>query len=105
MQGKSCFFIGHREAPEDIASTLASEVRRHITELGVTEFVVGHYGRFDSMATGGHRRQKEVSAYPPPAADPVPSSRGTGGSAGGLRWNLLPTQHGERAPPLCHRPS
>ena len=50
MQGRSCFFIGHREAPEDIASTLASEVRRHITELGVTEFIVGHYGRFDSMA-------------------------------------------------------
>ena len=50
MQGRSCFFIGHREAPEDIAAYLASEVRRHITELGVTEFVVGHYGRFDSMA-------------------------------------------------------
>ena len=50
MQGKSCFFIGHREAPEDIAANLASEVRRHITELGVTEFIVGHYGRFDSMA-------------------------------------------------------
>ena len=50
MQGRSCFFIGHREAPEDIASTLASEVRRHITELGVTEFIVGHYGRFDSMS-------------------------------------------------------
>ena len=50
MQGRSCFFIGHREAPEDIAANLASEVRRHITELGVTEFVVGHYGRFDSMA-------------------------------------------------------
>ena len=50
MQGRSCFFIGHREAPEDIAANLASEVRRHITELGVTEFIVGHYGRFDSMA-------------------------------------------------------
>ena len=50
MQGKSCFFIGHREAPEDVAADLASEVRRHITELGVTEFIVGHYGRFDSMA-------------------------------------------------------
>ena len=50
MQGRSCFFIGHREAPEDVAADLASEVRRHITELGVTEFIVGHYGRFDSMA-------------------------------------------------------
>ena len=50
MQGKSCFFIGHREAPEDVATDLASEVRRHITELGVSEFIVGHYGRFDSMA-------------------------------------------------------
>ena len=50
MQGRSCFFIGHREAPEDIAANLASEVCRHITELGVTEFIVGHYGGFDSMA-------------------------------------------------------
>ena len=50
MQGRSCFFIGHREAPRDVATDLASEVRRHITELGVREFIVGHYGRFDSMA-------------------------------------------------------
>ncbi len=27
MQGKSHFFIGHREAPEDIAADLASAVR------------------------------------------------------------------------------
>lgn len=50
MQGKSHFFIGHREALEDIAADLASEVRRLITELGVTEFIVSNYGRYDSMA-------------------------------------------------------
>jgi len=29
---------------------LSAEVERHITEYGVTEFVVGRYGRFDGMA-------------------------------------------------------
>ena len=51
MEGKSCFFIGHREAPETISAALAAEVRRHITELNVTEFVVRHYGRFDATAS------------------------------------------------------
>lgn len=44
MLGKSCFFIGYWEAPEDIAANLTSEVCRHITKLGVSDFVVGHYG-------------------------------------------------------------
>ncbi|MBQ7896115.1 MAG: hypothetical protein IJ364_06125 [Oscillospiraceae bacterium] len=46
---KSCFFIGHREAPESLAETLAEAIERHITELGVLEFVVGGYGAFDRM--------------------------------------------------------
>ena len=48
--GKSCFFIGHRDAPEAIYPQLLAEVERHIAELGVTEFIVGHYGRFDRLA-------------------------------------------------------
>ena len=46
---KSCFFIGHREAPESLAETLAEAIEKHITELGVLEFVVGGYGAFDRM--------------------------------------------------------
>lgn len=42
---KTCFFIGHRETGERILPALAQEIERHVTEYGVTEFVVGHYGR------------------------------------------------------------
>ena len=46
---KTCFFIGHREAPESLAPLLAESIEQHITELGVMEFVVGGYGAFDRM--------------------------------------------------------
>ena len=46
----TCFFIGHREAPDNLLPQLSAEVERHITELGTTDFVVGGYGRFDSLA-------------------------------------------------------
>lgn len=49
MQKKTCFFIGHREAPDSILPTLIDEVERHITEYGVNSFVVGHYGQFDAL--------------------------------------------------------
>lgn len=55
----SCFFIGHRDAPERLRPLLDEAVKRHITEYGVTEFAVGHYGRFDYMAMGAVRRAKE----------------------------------------------
>lgn len=47
---KTCFFIGHRDAPENLLPLVAAEVERHITEYGVTDFVVGGYGNFDSLA-------------------------------------------------------
>lgn len=47
---KSCFFIGHRDTPADILPVLQETIRHHITELGVTEFIVGNYGSFDRMA-------------------------------------------------------
>ena len=47
---KSCFFIGHREASEEIFSALAEAVEHHIVDYGVTEFIVGNYGGFDRMA-------------------------------------------------------
>ena len=47
---KICFFIGHRETDERIYPVLKECVERHITEYGVTEFVVGQYGGFDRLA-------------------------------------------------------
>ena len=50
MAIKTCFFIGHREATEEIYPLPAKEVERHGAELGVEESVVGQYGAFDRMA-------------------------------------------------------
>ena len=50
MEGKTCFFIGHREAPNNLLPIINAEVERHITAYGVTDFVVGMYGHFDDMA-------------------------------------------------------
>ena len=47
---KSCFFIGHREASEEIFSALTEAVEHHIVHYSVTEFIVGNYGGFDRMA-------------------------------------------------------
>lgn len=38
---KSCFFIGHRETPEEIYPVLCAAVEEHIVRYGVTEFIVG----------------------------------------------------------------
>jgi len=55
----SCFFIGHRDAPEALRPLLDAAVERHIVEYGVTEFIAGHYGHFDYMAAGAVRKAKE----------------------------------------------
>lgn len=47
---KSCFFIGHREAPGELLPILRQTVEKHISEYGVTEFIVGGYGAFDHLA-------------------------------------------------------
>ena len=59
MIGKSCFFIGHREASQDILSALEEAIEKHIVEYGVTEFVVGNYGGFDHLAAGAVIRAKQ----------------------------------------------
>lgn len=60
-----CFFIGHRDAPEELFPALAREVERHITEFGVREFIVGRRGRFDEMAaravSDAKKRHPEVA--------------------------------------------
>ena len=57
--GHTCFFIGHREASDSIFPALVQAVERHITEYGVTEFVVGHYGNFDRLAARAVLHAKE----------------------------------------------
>ena len=55
---KTCFFIGHRDTPSTVTPLLDDAVERHITEYGVSRFIVGHYGTFDSMAAGAVKRSK-----------------------------------------------
>lgn len=51
MCGKSCFFVGHRDAPDDLYPRLKEIIRQHILQYHVSEFLVGQYGSFDRMAT------------------------------------------------------
>lgn len=55
---KSCFFIGHHDAKDGIYPALLSEVELHITQNGVTNFFVGHYGNFDRMAATAVKEAK-----------------------------------------------
>lgn len=61
----SCFFIGHRDAEETVFPKLLEAVEQHIVEYGVTEFFVGHYGRFDALAAravkDAKKRHSEVT--------------------------------------------
>ena len=45
-----CFFIGRREAGDELLPALTAAVERHITEYSVTSFMVGRYGNFDKLA-------------------------------------------------------
>ena len=57
--GASCYFIGHREAGKDVFPLLVEAVEKHITEHGVTDFYVGHYGGFDRLAAQAVEEAKE----------------------------------------------
>ena len=102
---KSCFFIGHHTAPNDIHERLLETIERHITKYGVTEFIVGRYGAFDRMVQSALVKAKE--RYPHiilrllityhPAEQPIIPPRGFDGT-------YYPTWAGERSPPLRYRP-
>ena len=47
---KSCFFIGHRDAPDSLTGKLDEAIEKHIVEFGVSSFAVGNYGNFDRMS-------------------------------------------------------
>ena len=103
---KSCFFIGHREASEEIFSALAEAVERHIVDYGVMEFIVGNYGGFDRMAARAVISAKAL--YPGitlllllayhPAERPIETPPGFDGT-------FFPTGHGICSPPVRYRPS
>lgn len=88
MGGKSCFFIGHRDASGEIYPALYAVVEQHILEYGVTEFIVGHYGGFDRLAASAVKEAKRF--YPEvrlilllpyhPAEQPIPTPDGFDGT-------------------------
>ena len=49
MFGKSCFFIGHRDAPDSVAEKLTETIEQHISDFSADCFTVGNYGRFDQL--------------------------------------------------------
>ena len=81
---KTCFLIGHRDAPIVLQENLEKTITAAITDYGVTEFVVGQYGAFDRMAAGSlveakkaHPELRLVLLLPyHPAERPVALPRG-----------------------------
>ena len=55
----TCFLIGSHLSPDALSPLLDEAIERHIAEYGVTEFLVGRYGRFDQLAAEALRRAKE----------------------------------------------
>ena len=58
MDGKCCFFIGHREADERLLPRLELEIEQLITEENVRYFYVGGYGGFDGVAASAVKKAK-----------------------------------------------
>lgn len=56
---KTCFFMGHRDAPYQVEALLRERVVHAITQYSVSDFVVGLYGNFDRMAAQAVRIAKK----------------------------------------------
>lgn len=104
MNGKVCFFIGHRDTPEHVYPALEQAVEQLITQ-GVTEFYVGNHGSFDRMAARAviaakqHHPQVRLTmllAYHP-GERPVTLPSGFDGS-------LYPPGMENVPPQVCHCP-
>lgn len=54
-----CFLMGHRDADSSLKAELSVEIERHITEMGVTEFLVGNHGAFDRLAAAALGEAKQ----------------------------------------------
>lgn len=59
MNGRSCFFIGHREADERLLPRLELVIDQLIREENVCYFYVGGYGGFDRIAAAAIKRAKQ----------------------------------------------
>lgn len=59
MDYKSCFFIGHREASQELRPALEQVIEQHISEYGVRDFIVGSYGGFDRLVAAVLAKAKE----------------------------------------------
>ena len=77
----SCFFIGHRDAPESLLAAVRAAAEGLIREKGVSDFYVGSRGSFDRLAAKAVRELRErypevrlylVLAYLPPAGWTLP---------------------------------
>ncbi|MBQ1255675.1 MAG: hypothetical protein IIX93_00150 [Clostridia bacterium] len=51
MNKQRCFFIGHHDASVALSGLLKLETRNLILNKNITEFVIGKYGSFDSIAS------------------------------------------------------
>lgn len=58
----TCCFFGHKDTPSSIYDKLEGAVETAITENGVTSFLVGNQGHFDSMVLSTLRKMK--AKYP-----------------------------------------
>ena len=59
MLKKTCFFIGHRDAPEELMPLLLKSIEKLIVKFDVKCFIVGQYGNFDRMATSAIQTMKK----------------------------------------------
>ena len=101
----SCFFIGHRETPDQVYPALLETIEHHITEYGVAEFVVGQYGNFDRLVIRAVTGQASAPGYYTDADDPILPGQQKGGSAGGIRRPVLSAGSGSGPQTACHHPS
>ncbi|MBQ9083526.1 MAG: hypothetical protein IJY28_08510 [Clostridia bacterium] len=98
---KLCFFIGHRDAPDELMPALCEAIEKHILEYCVSEFIVGHYGQFDKLAANAVIRAKEK--YPEvkltlllpyhPAQRPIEIPKGFDGSFYPLETENTPLRY------------
>ncbi len=83
---KVCCFIGHSKIYAGVTyDQVAEAVERHITEYGVTDFLVGNYGQFDRMAARAVKAAKArhpdihlylMLPYRPELGRPLPDREG-----------------------------
>ncbi len=87
----SCFFIGHRDAPERLFPEVRAAVEGLIVGAGVTDFYVGSRGSFDRLAARAVLNLME--AHPPIRLYQVLAylpAKGTGDAPPGFTGTVYP---------------